>query len=376
MQWAKRFERLGRYTTPMSSSLKALVGFGPRPRSVPPKATRGPITHVVILDGTMSSLEEGFETNAGITFRLLSEMARREPISLHYEAGIQWQGFRRAIDVMAGVGINRRIRAAYGYVASRYRPGDKIFLFGYSRGAYAVRSLAGAIDRVGLLRGDCATERNVRQAYRHYRRDPDSDSAKTFKKLHCHDDTPIEMIGVWDTVRALGFRAPILWRFSPVEHQFHDHSLGCSVRHGYHALARDEARVIFSPVLWQSRDGYTGVLEQAWFRGSHGDVGGHLTGFEEARPLANVPLTWILEKAQACGLSLPEGWRTRYECDASAPSVGTLRGWGKLFLQRRKRVVGQGISEFIHPSAERFQKQPFWERIYAKGADVLRREKA
>lgn len=68
-----------------------------------------------------------------------------------------------------GPGINRQIRRAYGYLASRYRPGDRIFLFGYSRGAFAVRSLAGIMDRVGLLRADQATERNVQLAYRHYR---------------------------------------------------------------------------------------------------------------------------------------------------------------------------------------------------------------
>lgn len=346
----KRIASFTDYVGGMTSRLRHLAGFGPAPSSQSPSHARGPVTHVIILDGTMSSLEEGFETNAGQVFRLMQREARTHPISLHYEAGIQWQGFRRAVDVMAGVGINRQIRRAYGVIASRYRPGDKIFLFGYSRGAYAVRSLAGVIDRIGLLKAEAATERYVREAYRHYRRNPDSPIAQTFRDVHCHQNVEIAMIGVWDTVRALGFRAPVLWRFSPEEHTFHDHSLGCTVRHGYHALAHDETRRAFEPVLWTSKDGYSGVLEQVWFRGTHGDVGGHLLGYEAARPLANLSLVWMLEKAEALGLPMPMNWPAHFPCDPDAPSVGMNRGWGKLFQLRRRRTVGTDTSERLHSS--------------------------
>lgn len=345
--------KLGRYANGMTSHLRQLAGFGPAPTTISTSRSRGPVTHVVILDGTMSTLEEGYETNAGKTFRLMQEMARKHPISLHYEAGIQWQGFRRALDVMAGVGINRQIRRAYGVIASRYRPGDRIFLFGYSRGAYAVRSLAGVIDRVGLLKADCATERYVRLAYRHYRRGPDGPAAQDFRAAHCHEETKIDMIGVWDTVRALGLRVPVLWRVSPVEHEFHNHELGCAVRHGYHAIAHDETRRAFEPVLWKTREGYQGTLEQVWFRGTHGDIGGHLLGHEVSRPLANLPLQWMLDKAETVGLPLPLNWRAHFEQDADAPSVGMNRGWGMLFLLRRKRVIGADPSERIHSSVRR-----------------------
>ncbi len=87
------------------------------------------------------------------------------------------------------------------------------------------------------------------------------------------------------------------------------------------------------------------MLEQVWFRGTHGDVGGHLGGFEPARPLANIPLVWMLEKAEGCGIELPEGWRERFEQDPEAPSIGTLRGWGKMFFWRKRRLIGADPSE-------------------------------
>ena len=311
-------------------------------------ARRGPLTHVIILDGTMSTLEPGQETNAGLTFRLLQEMGAE--ISVYYEAGVQWPGWGKTLDVMMGRGINRQIRRAYGYLASRYRPGDRIVLMGYSRGAFAVRSLAGAIDRVGLLRAPCATERNIRTLYRHYERTPDSEAARVFARNFCHADVKIEMVGVWDTVKALGLRLPLLWRWAERRHGFHNHQLGRHVKHGYHALALDETRQVFAPVLWECPHGHDGKVEQVWFRGSHGDVGGQLGGFEEARPLANVSLIWMLERAEDCGLPLPRDWRMRFAVDPGAPSVGTWRGWGKIFLLRGKRRVGLDNSERLHSS--------------------------
>jgi uncharacterized protein (DUF2235 family) len=311
-------------------------------------ARRGPLTHVIILDGTMSTLEPGQETNAGLTFRLLQEMGAE--ISVYYEAGVQWPGWGKTLDVMMGRGINRQIRRAYGYLASRYRPGDRIVLMGYSRGAFAVRSLAGAIDRVGLLRAPCATERNIRTLYRHYERTPDSEAARVFARNFCHADVKIEMVGVWDTVKALGLRLPLLWRLAEERHAFHHHHLGQATRNGYHALALDETREVFTPVLWQDTADFKGHVEQVWFRGTHGDVGGQLSGFEPARPLANISLVWMLDKAELHGLPLPEGWRGRFPTDPHAPSVGTWRGWGKIFLLRRHRVVGQDPSERLHVS--------------------------
>jgi len=340
--------------------IRGWLGRHPWAKSSLPTLTRGPVDHVIIIDGSMSSLAEDNETNAGLLYKLICEVVPHKRVSLRYEAGIQWRNWTSARDVIEGRGINRQIRRVYGFIASRYRPGDRIFLFGYSRGAYAVRSLAGVIDRVGLLRANQATVRNIRQVYRLYQKAEDDGTAAVFCNRYCHPSVEIEMVGVWDTVKALGLRLPFIWHWTERAHRFHNHALGSHIRHGFHALAINETREAFAPIMWSTANGYSGVVEQMWFRGAHGDIGGHLDGFLPARRLANIPLIWMLDKAEGCNLALPEGWRKRFPCDPDAPSVGTVRGWGKLFLARRKRVIGRDPSEAIHPTA-----QPAGERALA-----------
>ena len=343
-------DRIIRWTRPEKPAVAVTVAGGA------PK--RGRVDHVVILDGTLSSLDPGYETNAGLVYKLLSEVTPKRRVSVYYEAGIQWEGWRRSNDVIQGHGINRQIRRAYGFLASRYQPGDRIYLMGYSRGAYAVRSLAGIIDQVGLLRADAATMRNVTTAYRHYQLTPDSDTARAFAAIHCHPHVEVEMVGVWDTVKALGIRFPLLWMLSEAKHSFHNHRLGSSIRFGFHALAMHENRAAFAPVLWDCPEGREARVEQVWFRGAHGDIGGQLGTFMAARPLANIPLVWMLERAEGCGMPLPDGWRARFPCDPDAPAVGAWRSWAKFFLLRRRRPIGLSLSEAVHPTARPFLRGP------------------
>lgn len=323
-----------------------------RPPAPPPRgAQRGRVNHIIILDGTLSTLEEGLESNAGLLFKLLGEGGLRSDRTLYYEPGIQWIGWRHLPAIAQGKGTTRQIRRAYGWLASHYRPGDGIFLFGFSRGAFAVRSLAGVIDQVGLVARSKATERAVAQAFRHYRNDPGSAAARAFAAAYCLQGTIIECVGVWDTVKALGLRLPLLWMLTEGRHRFHNLHPGASVRHGFHALALHETRVAFEPVMWTTPEGFAGHIEQVWFRGAHGDVGGQLGAAPESRPLSNIPLVWMLERAESVGLALPPGWRARFACDPFAPMVGTFRGWGALFLLRRARQVGRDPSESLHPSA-------------------------
>lgn len=324
--------------------------------AMPRGPARPQVDHVIILDGTLSTLCPGMESNAGLTFKLLAHGGPRAHRTVYYEPGLQWTDWRHAHDIAQGRGINHQIRRAYGWLASHYRPGDRIFLFGYSRGAFAVRSLAGVIDRVGLIRHEEATERNVKMAWRHYRRGPEMATARAFRNRFCHETTEVQMVGVWDTVKALGLRLPLLWMLTEGRNAFHNHHLGRSIRHGFHALAIDETRAAYTPILWECPADWDGNVEQVWFRGSHGDVGGQIGGFRRARPLSNIPLVWMLDRAEGVGLMLPEGWRAQFPCDPAAPMAGSWRGWGALFLYRHRRRIGRDRSEQIHPSAERTRR--------------------
>ena len=306
---------------------------------------------VVLMDGTLSSLKRGEKTNIGRTYSLLRQPGAVPDLALHYEPGIQWRGLRHAHEVIAGVGINHQIKRGYGFLAKNYRPGDKIILMGYSRGAYAVRSLAGLIDRMGLLRADELNDRSLERVYFHYRSDPDTEAAQAFKAARCHAQTHIDFLGVYDTVRALGIRWPGLWRFLPVPHPYHNHKLGACTRVGRQALAINESRNLYQPVIWETDAAQDNDVVQMWFRGRHGDIGGQLSGFHAARPLSNIPLVWMLEEVEKHGLKLPHHWQMRFVTDPDAPSTGRFHGYAKYFLIRRRRTIGADPSERLHPSA-------------------------
>ena len=324
--------------------------FGP---TAPAPVQRRPMTHVVLLDGTMSQLTHGQESNIGLTYLLLREIAATAQLALHYEPGIQWQSWRRTHEVIAGVGLNRQIKRAYRFLACGYQPGDRIMLMGYSRGAYAVRSLAGMIDRVGLLRPAHIDRDTLDRHYRLYREAPDSDAAQSLRQALCHPDVPIGFLGAYDTVRAAGLRAPGLWQIVPAPHPFHNNALGPSIQIARHALALEETRDVYRPMIWTTTQAQAagGRVQQIWFRGTHGDVGGQLGGLGWARPLANIPLVWMLAEAERAGLSLPALWRQRFVTDANAAGIGMNRGIGRLFVLRRQRPFGQDPSEALHPSA-------------------------
>ncbi|MCZ6770598.1 MAG: DUF2235 domain-containing protein, partial [Proteobacteria bacterium] len=141
-----------------------------------------------------------------------------------------------------------------------------------------------------------------------------------------------------------------LSRLAQMATGFHDHALGPHIERGYHALAIDEDRTAFTPILWRSSDNWEGRLEQAWFPGAHGDVGGDIGSIAEARPLANIPLNWMLLRAARHGLVLPEDRAARFPEDPAAVQIGNRSGIARLFLLRRPRATGGGDGETIHLS--------------------------
>lgn len=339
MRW--RFNRL-------RFAVRKWLTWTPRSKPEVIQLTPEPKWHVVILDGTLSSFEKGRETNAGQLAKLLSKS--RPNVYVYYEPGLQFDGWKSLWALATGKGIGAQIRRAYQVLSYRYQPGDKIILAGYSRGAFAVRSLSGMIDAVGLLHHDCVNDRSVDQAWRFYREGGKSKLATYFQANYCYRDVLIEAVGVWDTVRGLGLRPPFLNRLIPDPHSFHSHDLPSCVKAGFHAMARDEVRLAFDLVKWAAPHNAAAELRQVWFRGSHGDVGGHLTGFEQARPLSNVPFVWMVEQFEARNLPLPADWRDHFPCDPSAPALGSWRGYGRLLFILKKRQICLDKGEELHQS--------------------------
>lgn len=202
---------------------------------------------------------------------------------------------------------------AYKFIIWNYEIGDEIYLFGFSRGAYTVRSLAGLIRTAGLVKNN--NLRLIKDAYIMYRnRDdntqhPDGDQAEKFRALYSQPEVRIKFIGVWDTVGALGI--PIKLLYNKTKYLFHDTTLSSYVDFAYHALAIDEQRENFQPALWQQsenvkKNNIKQILEQRWFTGVHSNIGG---GYPD-EGLSDLALQWLVDKAKAVGLSFEDGYLT------------------------------------------------------------------
>ncbi|VXB14981.1 DUF2235 domain-containing protein [Arthrobacter sp. 8AJ] len=203
-----------------------------------------------------------------------------------------------------GAGLSYDILAAYRFIMGNFQPGDELFLLGFSRGAYTARSTAGLIRNAGILRrrfrgrlGDAFSLYRDRTATTN----PRSVEATLFRRSFSHE-TRIHCIAVWDTVGALGIPltgVPVVDRFNR-RFAFHDTALSTTVDNAFQALAIDEKRKPFAPTLWQPQDDAgTQRLEQVWFTGTHGDVGGG----NRSTLLSDVALAWIVERTRSAGLA-------------------------------------------------------------------------
>lgn len=217
-----------------------------------------------------------------------------------YGAGIGTRWYSKLPGGAFGVGLSRQIQDGYRQLVRLYEEGDRVFIFGFSRGAYSARSLAGMIRNAGLLKPD--QQRRVSQAYALYRtRDegPDSESARFFRRRYSREIS-IHCLGVWDTVGALGIPVASFDWFNQAYYRFHDTRLSHIVRHAFHAVAVDEHRRNYCATLWEPREQPEQILEQTWFCGAHANVGG---GYAD-NPLSDLPLHWMAERARSCGLAV------------------------------------------------------------------------
>jgi uncharacterized protein (DUF2235 family) len=219
--------------------------------------------------------------------------------------GADVTGFDRILDGAFGQGLLQKIQDGYTKIAHVYDQDDLVFLFGFSRGAYTARCLAGMIAACGLPTGSFTND-CVAQAFAAYR-NPSQRTTILASLAACNlQPVTIQMIGVWDTVGSLGIPA-IFGGVDDSQYGFLNTSLSPSVKNAFQCLALDEKRMQFPATLWDGSPAAGQTLEQVWFSGCHGDVGG---GTVQGGPvdagtrLCDITMGWMLNKAQMCGLTI------------------------------------------------------------------------
>lgn len=283
----------------------------------------------------------------------------------------------RLLGLLAGYGLKANIRKMSDELRQLYRSGDdNVFLFGFSRGAFTVRALAGLIYRCGLPRRDVPDfERCFDEAWRLYQpHREDEESVRAFR--HCDsEECGIHFMGLWDTVKSYGGLFPISLphlRHNPI------------VRHVRHALALDERRTWFNATTWgqldrdecgagrrlkeRDRSKYRAQsIEEAWFRGSHSDIGGG--DCEEIT--ARIALRWMLGEAAEAGIRLNEDGRSMLATDdpAQPPELHeSLRGpWWLTEILPRLEIDNSGL----YP-----EKHFTWRRLGHRTPGDFRRQRA
>lgn len=226
----------------------------------------------------------------------------------------------RVLGLAFGYGLADRIGEAYQQIMDAYQDGDRIFLFGFSRGAYTVRALAGMIHMFGIVRP--GNENLIPYVTAMFRRHDEEifRLAGEFRKTFARTSR-IHFVGAWDTVSSVG------WIYDPVKLPYTANNPSIDV--GRHAIAIDERRCFFRQNLWGAPD-QGQDLRQVWFAGTHSDVGGGYPARESG--LANIALRWMLDEAQANGLRLdPERMaevfsRPENQPDPAGPLHESLEG--------------------------------------------------
>jgi uncharacterized protein (DUF2235 family) len=219
-----------------------------------------------------------------------------------YDDGVGADGLplERIIGGAFGFGLWSKIKQGYAQIAHVYEKDNSIFIFGFSRGAYTARSLAGMIAVCGLPLGGFDDDL-VEKAFAAYRERDMNERQQMLGPLtdkYQLYDAPITMVGVWDTVGALGIPSAF-GGVDPALYGFLDTGLHSDVKNAYHAVSIDERRAEFPATLWTAKASTT-VMEQIYFAGVHCDVGG---SYPE-HGLADITLSWMMNKA--CAIAMPD----------------------------------------------------------------------
>ena len=284
----------------------------------------GPRNIALCFDGTWNSDDSASPTNVVKTSQALLPQTATGTWQLgYYDRGVGTGRFDRVRGGVVGLGLARNVELAYVWLSANYRPDDRLFLFGYSRGAYTARSLAGLLGLCGVPDPERCAAAGLGvadvalQGMAIYRLLPGADRSERAAR---HVETfavtagaagrqglpaagppcEVHFIGVWDTVGALG--VPVTWLnwIGARRHRFHDVRLDRHIRNACHAVAIDEGRRPFAPSLWTNRPAPGQTVEQLWFPGVHSDVGGG----GPSTGLSDCALLWMWSRAHAAGLAL------------------------------------------------------------------------
>jgi len=256
---------------------------------------------VVCFDGTWNRPDDkGNSTNVVKIMRAIRDAAEDGTQQVtFYDKGVGTGGpIDRFLGGATGRGVGENVRDGYRFLANNYVPGDEVYIFGFSRGAFTGRSLAGFIGACGLL--DKHSMGELMRTWEFYRTPPHKRSPTEQAEIQGlgQGEIRIKCVGVWDTVGALGMPVESLKWMNRGKYAFHDTTLGANIDCALHAMAIDEKRGPFAPTLWQGPEGghrdRDQIVEQVWFSGVHSNVGG---SYEDAG-LSDLALDWMIKRVR------------------------------------------------------------------------------
>jgi hypothetical protein len=257
-------------------------------------------------DGTWNFADQKSPTNVTKVALAIAATDRTDGREqrVFYHSGVGTKRWERLRGGAFGAGLSRNVIDTYRFIVQNYEPGDELFFFGFSRGAFTARSAVGLVRNAGVLRPDHADR--IGEAYALYRsrtkqNNPRGREAVLFRRSYSYEPK-IHFIGVWDTVGSLGIPVgnSLFVRWINKRWAFHDTDLSTTVNNAFQALAIDEQRRPFKPAVWnvQASAPATQRIEQVWFSGVHCNIGG---GYDD-HSLSDLPLLWMVSRAKECGL--------------------------------------------------------------------------
>lgn len=325
---------------------------------------------VICADGTWNDPEDENPTNVLRIARAVKPVAAdgvKQVVFYDWGIGSYYEKVRGGA---TGLGMLKDIQDGYRFIVQNYNPGDALFLFGFSRGAYTIRSLAGMLNNCGILKRNNA--RLIPEAFKFYKKrsaKPSSKAAQVWRKAHCIDDQRgvVAFIGVWDTVGALGVPTRVL-AFVDESDLFFDPILGSNVKVARHAVSIDERRGDFEPTLWSPKDGAD--MRQVWFAGVHADVGGGYEPTKENKLLSDIPLDWMAREATSFGLEFERHLCPKALLDFRAPAHRSYKSFWKVLGKHVRSLPQDAV---VHSSVKKryeagdYKSEPLEKWLQAHG---------